>query len=89
MHTPFHRWASITLWTLNSGKNSAKWCCYHIATRYKTHSSTLGLRQNLIFWLIRTKLQDDIEFDLTGVDAPLANALRRIMIAEVTLWGNG
>jgi DNA-directed RNA polymerase I and III subunit RPAC1 len=26
---------------------------------------------------------EEIVFDLTGVDAPLANALRRILIAEV------
>jgi hypothetical protein len=26
---------------------------------------------------------DDIEFDLTGIDASVANALRRIMLAEV------
>jgi DNA-directed RNA polymerase alpha subunit len=30
------------------------------------------------------KLQD-IEFDLIGVDASIANALRRIMLAEVRL----
>jgi DNA-directed RNA polymerase alpha subunit len=30
-----------------------------------------------------TPKQDDLEFDLVGVDAPIANALRRIMIAEI------
>ena len=29
------------------------------------------------------RAQDDLEFDLVGVDAPIANALRRIMIAEI------
>lgn len=26
---------------------------------------------------------DELEFDITGIDAPLANAFRRIMISEV------
>ena len=30
-------------------------------------------------------IRQDIEFDLVGVDASIANALRRIMLAEVTL----
>lgn len=30
--------------------------------------------------------QDDIEFDIVGIDASLANAFRRILIAEVRNW---
>jgi len=43
---------------------------------------------------IRKLTKDEIEFDLIGAEPPLANALRRIMIAEiptiaiekVTMW---
>ena len=33
-------------------------------------------------------LQDELVFDLTGVDASIANALRRIMLAEVGASGS-
>ena len=32
--------------------------------------------------------EDTIEFDLIGVDAAIANAFRRILIAEVRFWVN-
>jgi len=32
---------------------------------------------------VRKKTPQDIVFDLKGVEPPLANALRRIMIAEI------
>jgi DNA-directed RNA polymerase I and III subunit RPAC1 len=32
---------------------------------------------------IKSLNEDDIEFDLIGIDAALANAFRRILIAEV------
>lgn len=32
--------------------------------------------------------EDDIEFDMIGIDAAFANAFRRILIAEVCGFGN-
>ena len=33
--------------------------------------------------------KEDLEFDLVGVDAAFANAIRRILLAEVyALWSN-
>lgn len=40
-----------------------------------------GLRVNII-----SDEDDEVVFDLIGVEAPIANALRRILIAEVRVW---
>jgi hypothetical protein len=34
---------------------------------------------------ILTRTDEEIVFDLIGVEAPIANALRRILLAEVTI----
>ena len=39
-----------------------------------------GLRVRVVH---ESESRDEIEFDLVGVDAPIANALRRILLAEV------
>lgn len=48
--------------------------------------NSLGLhefRNNFRAEVIRLS-EDDIEFDLIGIDASIANAFRRILIAEVS-----
>ena len=42
-----------------------------------------AFQQNLSVNII-SESEDSIEFDLVGVEAPLANALRRILLAEVS-----
>lgn len=58
-----------------------------------TFSLSLGNAQKLQVTIHKLSKRS-IEFDLVGVDAPIANALRRILIAEVRvgiskLWGYG
>lgn len=37
------------------------------------------------FWIEVTKVDDmEMEFDMVGIDAALANAFRRILLAEVS-----
>jgi hypothetical protein len=47
-----------------------------------TISLSLGNAQNLQVKIYKLSKRS-VEFDLVGVDAPIANALRRILIAEV------
>jgi DNA-directed RNA polymerase I and III subunit RPAC1 len=35
---------------------------------------------------IKKNVHDELVLDLVGVDAPIANAIRRVCIAEVTLY---
>jgi len=37
---------------------------------------------------IISKSEEEIVFDLIGVEAPIANALRRILLAEVSKWSH-
>ncbi|CAI2178965.1 18293_t:CDS:2 [Funneliformis geosporum] len=53
---------------------------FHTSNRYPDFNVLEKLRQAIS---IEKKSQYDMEFDLIGVDASIANALRRIMIAEV------
>ncbi|CAB4419141.1 unnamed protein product [Rhizophagus irregularis] len=55
---------------------------FHTSNRYPDHDLVERLRNKIII-AIEKKSQYDMEFDIIGVDASIANALRRIMIAEV------
>ncbi|CAG8583734.1 16920_t:CDS:2 [Funneliformis mosseae] len=55
---------------------------FHTSNRYSNIDFLEKIRKKLRV-SIEKKSQYDMEFDLIGVDASIANALRRIMIAEV------
>ncbi|RIA86427.1 DNA-directed RNA polymerase [Glomus cerebriforme] len=55
---------------------------FHTNNQYPNHDVLERLRKKIKI-AIEKKSQYDMEFDIIGIDASIANALRRIMIAEV------
>ena len=80
--TLYERWAPAACWSFSHVSH-----CVPVQIYGEDSFAGLGfleaLKERLQVNIIKED-EDSIEFDLVGVEAPLANALRRILLAEVS-----